>query len=422
MGLIKTFFGSLGNAVGSSATGVISDQWVDYIKCEPMPNHVLARKGYRYTGEKSSNKKGNDNVITSGSKVDVAEGQFMMIVENGKITEFCGEPGQYVYQADTQPSLLSGGFKGLGKSFLEVGKRFVGGGQEMTTQRVYYINTTEILSNNWGVGQVPFRDSEFGFTIKLGAYGEYSYHIFDPLLFFTNVCSTTLELEDYTRDKIDKQLKTEVQSALHPALGRVALKKVAYDQLPLHTTEICQEVNAELSAKWGKTRGIEVVSFAVGGVTPDDESAAKINEFQEMRVFTDARMMGARLGTAQAKAMETAAANESGSMHGFLGLGFAQQAGGMNAASLYQMDAAQGGQPMAAPAQAAPAQPQMAGWACACGAVNQGKFCPECGAKKPAGAPLYRCDKCGWQPADPANPPKFCPECGDPFQQEDQMN
>jgi membrane protease subunit (stomatin/prohibitin family) len=64
-------------------------------------------------------------------------------------------------------------------------------------------------------------------------------------------------------------------------------------------------------------------------------------------------------------------------------------------------------------------KPEVVGWTCACGAVNKGKFCPECGAKKPAKAPLYRCDKCGWEPADPHHPPKFCAECGDRFDDND---
>ena len=62
---------------------------------------------------------------------------------------------------------------------------------------------------------------------------------------------------------------------------------------------------------------------------------------------------------------------------------------------------------------------QADGWVCTCGAVNKGKFCPQCGAKKPAGVPQYKCDKCGWEPADPTHPPKFCPQCGDPFDEGD---
>ena len=63
------------------------------------------------------------------------------------------------------------------------------------------------------------------------------------------------------------------------------------------------------------------------------------------------------------------------------------------------------------------AQPD--GWVCSCGAVNKGRFCAECGKPKPAGAPQYKCDKCGWEPEDPAHPPKFCPQCGDPFNEAD---
>ena len=409
MGLIKSIF--------SAGRGVLADQWVDYLKCEPMSNDVLARKGYRVVGSGSSNTKGSDNVISNGSRVDVADGQFMMIVENGKIVDYCAEPGQYLYKTDLQPSLMGGGFGDLGKSFAEVGKRFLGGGQVMGTQRVYFVNTQEILGNKWGVGEVPFRDSEFSFSIKISSYGEYSYKITNPLMFYTNLCSTKLDAGDFTRDMIDSQLKAEVQSAMHPALGRVALKRIPYDQLPLFTKDICEEVNKELSADWEEARGISVFSFAVGGVTPDEASAKKIEQFQESRVYTDARMMGARLGTAQATAMENAASNEAGAMTGFMGMGFAQQAGGMNAAQFYQMN----NQQPNAPAPAAPAAEPVRGWTCACGAVNQGNFCANCGAKKPADAPLYHCDKCGWTPEDPAHPPKFCPNCGDPFNDEDKQ-
>ncbi len=425
MGLIK--------AISGAVRSELADQWVDYIKCDAMSNNVLAVKGEKYVTGKSSNKKASENVISNGSRIDVADGQFMMIVENGKVVDYCAEPGQYTYETDSEPSLLGGGFKDLGKTFKEIGKRFTAGGQQTHSQYVYYINTKELMGNKWGVGEVPFRDSEFNFTIKIGAYGEYSYKITNPLLFYTNICANVEG--SFTRDRIDSQLKSELQTAMQPALGRIALKKVAYDQLPLFTKDICSELDSELTAEWAERRGISIVSFAMSGVTPDADSAEKINKFQESRVYTNPNMMGARLGTAQANAMESAAQNDSGAMTGFMGMGFAQQAGGANAAQMFQMHQQQAEQ---YPEQngwtcecgkvnqgkfctecGKPQPEQKQGWVCKCGAVNQGKFCSECGAKKPEGEPLYRCDKCGWKPQDPKNPPKFCPECGDAFDEND---
>ncbi len=430
MGLIK--------AIINAGKNVLADQWVDYIKCDALPVNVICQKGEKYIASGSSNTKSGDNVISDGSRVDIADGQFMMIVENGKVVDFCADPGQYIYNTGTQPSMLSGGFKGLAESFKQVGKRFIAGGQVLSQQYVYYINTKEILGNKWGVGDVPFRDSEFNFSMKLSAYGEYSYKITDPLMFYANVCGN-VEYQ-YTRDKIDSQLKAEVQNAIQPALGRVALKKIPYDQLPLFTGDICDELNKELTADWVEKRGISIESFAVASVKPDDASAKKIAAFQESRVYTNSQMMGARLGTAQANAMETAAGNSAGAMTGFMGMGFAQQAGGANAAQFYGMNNGQQPAPSAAPAAndgwtcecgktgntgkfcmecGKPKPADENGWTCECGTLNKGKFCMECGKKKPDGVPTYRCDKCGWEPEDPKNPPKFCPQCGDPFDDND---
>ena len=441
MGLIKSIM--------SATRGVLADQWVDYIRCDSLPLNVLVAKGKKYVGPGSSNTKGGENVITDGSKVDVADGQCMLIVENGKIVDFCAEPGQYVYQTGTQPSMLSGGFKGLADSFRQVGKRFTAGGQVLSSQYVYYVNTKEITGNKWGVGQVPFRDSEFNFTIQLSAYGEYSYTVSDPILFFTNVVGNVTDR--YTRDMIDSQLKSELQTAMQPALGRIALKKIPYDQLPLFAKDICDELNEEMTDTWSALRGLSVKSFAMSSVKPDAESAKKITDFQNSRVYTDPTMLAAQLGSAQAEAMKTAAGNSAGAMTGFLGMGFAQQAGGANPAQLLQMAQEQRQSVPKTPAvgavAAGEAETDADNWTCECGeqntgnfchecgkkkpekpngwvcpecsTVNKGKFCMECGKKKPADEPLYRCDKCGWEPADPKQPPKFCPECGDPFNEED---
>lgn len=426
MGLIKA---------GAGATGTtLADQWKEFIYCDSMSADILMTKGKARIGKRSSNTKRDENIITDGSKIAVNEGQCMLVVENGKIVDFCTEAGEYEYRTNTEPSMLDSGFSGLKESFKKVGKRFTYGGQPENDQRVYFINTKEILGNKIGVGEVPFRDSEFGFTIMLRGYGNYSYKITNPIMFYTEICANVTD--SFPRSKIDEQLKSEVQHFLQPAIGKIALKKIPYDQIPLYTDEIAGSLNESLSAEWVEKRGISIVSMAFASITPDPESSKKIAQFQESRVYTNAQMMGARIGTAQANAMETAAGNSAGAMTGFMGMGFAQQAGGMNANELFKQQPQQQNQEKAENDEwtcpcgktgntgkfciECGAKKPGEGWECPqCHSLNKGKFCSECGAKKPEDAPLYKCDKCGWEPDDPHNPPKFCPECGDRFDEND---
>lgn len=413
MGLIR--------AAINAAKGTLRDQYKEFIYCEALPMNVLIRKGQKRAGEGNTNR-GNDNIISDGSAIAVADGQCLLIVEQGNIVDFCAEPGEYVYNTGTSPSLLTGGMDGLKGSFKTLLGRVQAGGQADKDQRVYFVNMKEIMGNKVGAGDIPFRDSEFNFTMKLKCFGEYSYKITDPLMFYKNVSGNVTS--EFTRDKIDSQFKAEIQTAIQPALGRIALKKIPYDQLTLFTKDIAMELNAELTAEWVSKRGISVESFALASVTPDAESAKKIEQFQSSRVYTDARMMGARLGEAQANAMETAAGNEAGAMTGFLGMGFAQQAGGMNAAQLFQMGGQPQGvpqpQPVPQPVPVAPEKPTPTdvleeGWTCGCGVVNSGKFCVECGGKAPEieiietpKADTWSCSSCNTE-----NMGKFCMECGE---------
>lgn len=439
MGLIKMAFGAVGTT--------FKDQVIDYFRCDEIPETILMRPATKVLRGGVVNN-ATENVITNGSVFDVGVGQCALLVENGKVHDFCAEPGQYKYDSNVEPSFLGAGVKDIGGSFKTMLNRFRAGGQSTNTMKIFYINMKEIFGNKIGIGNVPFRDSEFGFTVKVQGFGNYSYKITQPMLFFENVCGTTYD--DYPRSRLDDQLKSELSMAMQPALGKIAAMRICYDQLINYPKEIGAAVNEEMTDEWENKRGISIVTIALASITVDDESSKKIAQFQESRVYTNAQMMGARLGTAQANAMETAAGNSAGAMTGFLGMGFAQQAGGMNTAQLFQMGQQQApqqpAQPQAPAAEnnAAPtagewicscgasntgkfckecgtAKPaeQADGWVCSCGAVNKGKFCQECGAKKPASEPLYKCDKCGWEPADPKHPPKFCPECGDPFDDSD---
>lgn len=448
MGLIKTVASFVGDVVGTAfdaGKGVVADQWREYFYCDSMPENVLVTKGKKRTSANGHNTRGNDNIISNGSMIAVNEGQCMMIVDQGAIVEFTAEPGEFVWNASTEPSIFYGGLgNGLKGSWETFKRRYTFGNETARDQRIYFFNLKEIIGNKYGTpSPVPFRvvDSNIGLDmdIAIRCNGEYSYRISDPMLFYKNVCGNVTQ--DYTRDRFDSQLKTEFLTALQPAFARISGMGIRYSALPGHTTELAEAMNEALSAKWSALRGISVVSVGVNSVTASKEDEETIKELQRTAVFRNPNMAGAALVGAQAEAMKSAAKNENGAMMGFLGMNMANQAGGMNANTLFQMGQQQNAAaPSAAPAPSAEdrwtckcgavnkgkfcaecgAQKPTAGWTCpTCGNVNKGKFCAECGAKKPENEPLYRCDKCGWEPEDPKNPPKFCPECGDRFDEND---
>ena len=457
MGLIKAALGAAG--------GVMADQWLEYFYCDSLPENVMAVKGQKRSSGRSSNTRGSDNIISNGSVIAVADGQCMVIVDQGKVTEFCAEPGEFKYDASTEPSLFYGKLgKNILDTFKNIGKRFTFGGEAPKDQRVYYFNTKELIGNKYGTpSPVPFRvvDQRAGIDIDIAirCFGEDSYRICDPILFYTNVCGNVSG--DYTRDRLDSQLKTELLTALQPAFAKISEQGIRYSALPGHTMEMADALNDVLSSKWRNLRGLEIVSFGVSSVKASEEDEAMLKELQRNAAFMDPTRAAAHLVGAQASAMQAAANNQNaGPAMAFMGMNMAGQAGGVNAQSLYQMGAQQQaapaaagwtcacgqsgitgkfcpncGKPKPAPAPAAGSwtcscgatatgkfcpecgkpRPADTGWTCSCGAVNKGKFCAECGKPKPAGTPKYKCDKCGWEPKDPTHPPKFCPECGDPF-------
>lgn len=437
MGLIKAAAGAVG--------GVLADQWKEFFYCDSLPNDILVTKGKKQTGSRSSNTKGSDNIISNGSGIAVADGQCMMIVEQGKIVEVCAEPGQYTYDTSSEPSIFAGS---LGQSIIDtfkaIGKRFTYGGDTGKDQRVYYFNTKEIMDNKFGTPTpIPFRvvDTKIGLDIDVSVRcsGIYSFTLANPLLFYTNVCGNVER--EYSIEEISAQLKTEFISALVPAMGKLSALEMRPNQIPAHTAELEAALNDALSAKWGELRGLKIKSVALNPITLPEEDEELIKTAQKNAILRDPTMAAAHLAGAQADAMKAAASNESGAMTGFMGFGMAQQAGGANVGNLFAMGAEQSkkapevsGKGTAGEwkcacgaantgkfcAECGAKKPEN-GWKCSCGAVNKGKFCTECGAKKPAREPLYRCDKCGFEPEDPKNPPNFCPECGDRFDDGDIM-
>ena len=448
MGLIQ--------ALGATLTTVLADQWREYFYCESLPENVLMRKGVKRVSGKSSNTKGSDNIISNGSIIAVNDGQCMMIVDQGGIVEFTAQPGEFVWDKSTEPSIFYGSLgDNLKKTWEVLKKRFTLGGDTGKDQRIYYFNIKEIIGNKYGTANpVGFRvyypninlDTEIG----IRCFGEYSYKLTDPMLFYKNVAANVSG--DYTRDRIDSQLKSEFLTALQPAFARISDMGIRYSALPGHTMELAESMNEVLSPKWAELRGISIVSVGVSSVNANPEDEERIKKLQNAAASTYGTMaVGEAMLNASQGGNGTDDSNGSGGFMGLAGMAMAGmmannmsggqgagQNGGFGGLHMYQPPT----QPAAAAAAAVgwtcpkcgkagntgkfcqecgekkPEEPK--GWTCPkCGTVNKGKFCQECGEKKPADAPLYKCDKCGWAPEDPANPPKFCPECGDPFTDED---
>ncbi len=415
------------SAVTGAASGVLADQWREYFYCESLGADILVSKGQkRVNAKRSSNTKGSDNIITNGSIVAVNDGQFMMIVEQGKVVEFTDQTGEFLYDTSTEPTLFYGGFgKGLLASLQLIAKRITFGGDTAKDQRVYYFNKKEIIGNKYGTpNPVPFRivDKNIGLDIDIGirCFGEYSYKFSDPLLFYANVCGNVEST--YAREQIDSQLKSELLTALQPAFAKISEMGIRYSALPGHTMELADALNEVLSEKWGNLRGIKIASFAVSSVTANEDDEERIKQLQQAAALRDPTMAAAVLTSAQAQAMQDAAKNEgAGAFMAFAGMNAASGAAGSTASTLFgmgqQQQAAANGWTCACGAantgnfcaSCGKAKPVAGGWTCACGAVNTGNFCSSCGKAKPAAA---ACPKCGHAFAD-EQLPKFCPECGE---------
>jgi membrane protease subunit (stomatin/prohibitin family) len=460
MGLIQAGLGAVG--------GVLADQWKEFFYCEAMPKEVLVTKGVKRVGGRSSNTKGSDNIISNGSGIAVADGQCMMIVEQGKVVEVCAEPGEFTYDKSSEPSIFTGNLgDSLRETFKQIGRRFTYGGDTGKDQRVYYFNTKELIDNLFGTATpIPFSitDNKTGFVLetRVKCSGTYSYKIADPLRFYTNVCANVSD--EYRREELDHMLKSEFISALMPSFGKLAAMGILPSQLIGHTVELEEALNETLSKKWSELRGLKVVTVNFTNVDIPDEDRKRLQEYQNDIMYNNGAAARGGMIRGMKEGIVGAANNPNGAMTGFIGMNGMMNTGmnmmgamgGMGAFNEQPYQTAdswkcacgatvtgnfcpQCGAKKPAPAPAdgwkcpkcgatatgkfcpecGTAKPAEDGWTCSCGAVNKGKFCTQCGAKKPAGAPLYKCDKCGWEPEDPQNPPKFCPQCGDPFNTDD---
>jgi len=404
MGIIK--------AIASAIGGSLADQWLEVIEPEGMSDTTVFTSGakVRKDDRRNSNVKGTDNTVSNGSVIHVYPGQFMMVLDGGKVVDFTAEEGYFTVDNSSLPSFFSGDLEAAIKE--ESLNRVKFSGVTPLAQKVYYINLQEIKGIKFGTkNPLNYFDNFYNSELFLRTHGTYSIKITDPLLFFREVIPRNrdrVEIED-----INEQFLSEFLEALQASMNQMSVDGIRISFVASKGRELSQYMSNVLDADWKRMRGFEIQSVGIASISYDDESKELINMRNKGAMLGDP---GVREGYVQgsiARGLEAAGSNSAGSAAAFMGMGVGMQTGGgfMGAASQSNMQQMQQQAQQAPKAQEQPGAAAGAGmWKCSCGKENSGKFCPECGSKKPE---VIRCSGCGYEAA--GQKPKFCPECGKSF-------
>ncbi len=395
MGIIKATFNAMG--------GSLADQWLEVLEADDMGGTTLFTKGVkvRKNDKRNNNKKGTEDYVSDGSIIHVYPGQFMMLVDGGKVVDFTADEGYYKVDNTTAPSMFAGGF---GASIKESFSRVKYGGVPSTAQKVYFINLQEIKGIKFGTrNPINYFDSFYNAELFLRAHGTYSIKITDPIKFYTEVVPKNADKVDITA--INEQYLNEFLEALGAAINSMSADGIRISYVVSKSRELSRYMRDELDADWKDLRGMEVLSVGLGGLSYDDKSREMIDMRNQGAMLGDASIREGYVQGAVARGMEAAGSNANGAAQAFMGMGMGMNAGGGFVGAASASNQAQ----MARDAAAAASAPPAGGWTCSCGHVNTGKFCSDCGSPKPAAAAGSWVCSCG-----AACTGKFCPDCGSP--------
>ena len=393
MGIIKAVFQSMG--------GGLADSWQEVLEADRMSDTTVFTKGVKVRpGDKrNNNKKGTQDTISNGSIIHVYDNQFMLLVDGGKVVDFTAEPGYYKVDNSAMPSLFAGQF---GASLKETFSRVKFGGVPSTSQKAYFINLQEIKGIKFGTRTpVNYFDSFYNSELFLRAFGTYSIKITDPLKFYAEAVPRDASRVDI--NDINEQYLAEFLEAFQAAINKMSVDGIRISHVPSKSRELSQYMATELDDSFKSLRGFEILSVGIASVSYDEESKKLINMRNQGAMLGDPTVREGYVQGAMARGFEAAGSNPNGGTTTFMGMGMGMNAmGGFGAFSETNRAQMQQQQQQAAAAAAAD------GWTCPnCGKQNTGKFCNECGQKKPEAAGGWTCPNCGKQ-----NTGKFCNECG----------
>ena len=397
MGIIKATFDALG--------GALADQWAEVIEADNMSDTTVFCKGVkvRASDRRNSNKKGTDDVISNGSVIHVYPGQFMMLVDGGKIVDFTAEPGYYKVDESSAPSLFAGEF---GKAFVDAFRRIKFAGVPSYKQMAYFVNLQEIKGIKFGTRTpVNYYDTFYNAELFLRAHGTYSIRITDPVKFYTEVVPKNVDRVEI--ESVNAQYLSEFLEGLQASINRMSADGIRISFVASKSTELSRYMSTELDATWKETRGFEIQSVGIASISYDEESKELINLRNKGAMLSDPTVREGYVQGSIARGMEAAGSNPQGPTGAFVGMGVGMSTTGGFMSSATQTNREQ----MAREAELRERQAQQEtanGWTCECGAKNTGKFCSECGKKKPEDKGSWTCS-CGQVCTG-----KFCPECGSP--------
>lgn len=389
MGIVKAFFGAMG--------GNLADSWGEVIEAGPMSDTTVFTKGVKVRKDKrSSNKRGTEDVISNGSVIHVYPGQFMMLIDGGKVVDFTAEEGYYKVDDSAAPSLFAGE---LGASIKDAFQRIKFGGTPSYAQKAYFINLQEIKGIKFGTrAPVNYFDNFYNSELFLRAHGTYSVKITNPIKFYTEAIPKNADSVDIS--DINEQYLSEFLEALTAAINKMSADGIRISHVASRSRELSGYMAEELDADWRELRGIEVQSVGIASVSYDEESRKLIDMRNAGAMLGDARVREGYVQGSMARGFEAAGGNSSGSANAFVGMGMGMGAGGSMFGAMSETNRREMEREDKARAEG--------GWTCACGkAGNAGKFCSECGAKKPEASGAWTCS-CG----KAGNTGKFCSECG----------
>ena len=273
----------------------LSHEFIDIIEWLDNTNDTLVHRFERYQNE-----------IKNGAQLVVREGQVAVFINEGQLADVF-KPGTYTLNTQNLPILAT--LKGWKYGFNSPFKA-----------EVYFVSSRLFTDEKWGTkNPITLNDDRFGF-VEVRAFGTYAFKINDAGKFITDIVGTDSHFTNY---EINEHLKSLISTRFTDTIGEANLPIELYAANTNELSETCLEV---MSPEFNSV-GISLEKFFIENVSMPEDLKKEIFEYSRLNKLDLDKLTKFKA----AKAMEVAAANESGAAGAGIGMGMgfamAQQVG-----------------------------------------------------------------------------------------------